>query len=47
MHKFYQYVYGLPEVHVESDHKPLEIIFKKKEIENPHAQAENAVMCKL
>ena len=28
--KFYQYVYGLPAVYVESDHKPLETIFKKE-----------------
>ena len=27
--KFHDYIYGMPNVGVESDHKPLEVILKK------------------
>ena len=33
--KFYQYVYGRDKVHVQSDHKPLEVIFKRPLVTAP------------
>ena len=33
--KFYQYVYGRDKVHIHSDHKPLEVIFKRPLVTAP------------
>ena len=41
-HKFDQYIYGREIVHVESDHEPLQAVFKKPIHQSPTETAKNA-----